>query len=296
MDIAISDFLAAMQELLAYPFARILLILIVVIGLQLILRALIASVVQQVIHSHHTGTVLDARKRAKTLIGMFRTASGVVLWTVGVVMILGTIVNITTLLTGAGLVGVVFGLGAQSIIRDFLAGFFVIVENQYRVGDLITVRAIATEITGVVEDLTVRITRIRDLDGNLHTVPNGVVISVTNLSFGYANANIDIDVAYGADIDAVEKAINHVGDTLVLEEEWKKQVFEPIRFLRVEKFGEKIITVRALGKVAPGTQWVVAGEFRRRIIDEFKRIGIPVSEDALKDKSTKKVTRSSKSI
>jgi small conductance mechanosensitive channel len=261
------------------------LILIVVIGLQLILRTLIAAVVKQVVHGHHTGTVVDAKKREKTLVGMFRTTAGVVLWTVGVVMILGTLVNIATLMTGAGLIGVVFGLGAQSIIRDFLAGFFVIVENQYRVGDLITVRAIATEITGVVDDLTVRITRIRDLDGNLHTIPNGVVISVTNLSFGYANANLDIDVAYGADIDRVERVINAVGDMLAQEEEWKKQIIEPIHFLRVEKFGEKQITVRALGKVAPGAQWVVAGEYRRRIIGEFKQKGIPVSEDAISKES-----------
>lgn len=283
--ISASDFLAAMQEVFSYPFARILLILIVVIGLQLILRTLIAAVVKQVVHGHHTGTVVDAKKREKTLVGMFRTTAGVVLWTVGVVMILGTLVNIATLMTGAGLIGVVFGLGAQSIIRDFLAGFFVIVENQYRVGDLITVRAIATEITGVVDDLTVRITRIRDLDGNLHTIPNGVVISVTNLSFGYANANLDIDVAYGADIDRVERVINAVGDMLAQEEEWKKQIIEPIHFLRVEKFGEKQITVRALGKVAPGAQWVVAGEYRRRIIGEFKQKGIPVSEDAISKES-----------
>jgi small conductance mechanosensitive channel len=122
----------------------------------------------------------------------------------------------------------------------------------------------------------VRITRLRDLDGNLHVVQNGSVTTATNLSLGFANVNIDIGVSYDTDIDKLEKIINKLGEQLAQDENHKDNILEPIAFLRLDSFGDSSVNVKALGKVKPGTQWEIAGEFRRRLKKEFDKNGIEI--------------------
>jgi moderate conductance mechanosensitive channel len=255
--------------------------LVVAMLLQVILRMTIGRAVRKIVRRHKFANQIDEEKREKTLITIFRTAGTVILWVVVVVVVLWQLkVNLAALVTGAGLVGIVVGFGAQNAIKDFLAGIFVIAENQYRVGDIVTLRPGNMEISGVVEDITIRITRLRDLDGNVHIVQNGSAGAVTNLSFGYANVNVDVRVAYDSDINKVEKVMNEVGEDMTNDEKWAGAIVEPIQFLRVDGFEDSGVRVKALGKVEPAMQWDVAGEFRRRLKHEFEKhdISIPLPQ------------------
>jgi small conductance mechanosensitive channel len=227
---------------------------------------------------HRHDTKIDAQKREQTLSALFRAIVAIIIWIVTIVVLLWeSRVNVTALVTGAGLVGIVVGLGAQNTIRDLLAGIFVISENQYRVGDVVTLYIAGQQITGVVEDVTVRITRLRDMDGKLHTVRNGSPDVVANQTFEYANVNLDFSVTLDSDVDKVEKILNEVGAELATDVKWKELIVEPIRFLRVEAFEESTMKIKALGRVEPSLQWDVAGEFRRRLKKAFDKNHISLS-------------------
>lgn len=256
---------------------QIALTLLAAVLLQLVSNKLIRRLVHSLVHRHNHHSRADERKREKTLVTMLHTTSSVVIWITASIIILTELnVNVAAILTGAGVVGIIVGFGAQSTIGDILAGMFIIIENQYRVGDIVTLSASGKEISGVVEDITIRITRLRDLDGNLHTVRNGLTTIVTNQSFGYANVNIDTKVAYSSDIDFVEKIVNQVGNDLAEDEQWQRHIKEPIGFMRIERFDDSGITVKALGKVEPAMQWDVTGEFRRRLKKAFEQNGITI--------------------
>lgn len=279
-----------LRELFDYPFARIVATVLAVMLLQFVLRVTIGFIVRRAVRGHRYETRLDEQKREETLTKIFRTALAVLLWTVAVLVILVQLnVNLAALMTGAGLIGIVVGFGAQTAIRDFLAGVFIIMENQYRVGDVVELDSAGSKISGVVEDITIRITRLRDLDGNMHIVPNGSATFVTNLTFKYANVNVDIGVSYDSDIDKVERVINKVGEQLAKDDAWKNHIFEPIQFLRVDAFDEMAVRIKALGKVEPAAQWDIAGEFRRRIIRAFaeNKIKIPYPQIVLQDSGGK---------
>lgn len=271
------EVLDAIAELFSHSLAQVTATVAIVFMLQLVARATIGRIVRRTVRSHRYDTKLDEEKREETLVKIFRTALAVVLWTIAVIVILMQLdVNIAALATGAGLIGIVVGFGAQTTIKDFLAGIFIIMENQYRVGDIVVLNFGGDKVDGIVEDITIRITRLRDLDGNLHIVANGSVSVVTNLTFKYANVNVDVGVSYDADVDKVEKVINDVGQKMTEDEDWKQHIFEPIQFLRVDAFEDSAVRIKALGKVEPASQWDIAGEFRRRIKKAFEKNGIVI--------------------
>jgi moderate conductance mechanosensitive channel len=275
MDLA--ETLDAFGRTLAHPIFRISFIILLAIILQLLVRSAIDRVVRRAVRRHRYATKLDAEKREQTLSNILHTASAVVIWITALFVILWQLeVNIAALMTGAGLVAIIVGFAAQNAIKDILAGIFVITENQNRVGDIVTLHAEGTERSGVVEEITIRITSLRDLDGVLHTIRNGSVGVVSNLSFGHANVNIDVSVAYGSDIDKVEKIINEVGEDLAKDEQWTAHIIEPIQFLRVDEFEDSAIRIKSLGMVQPAEQWAVSGEFRRRLIKAFAHSGIEI--------------------
>lgn len=270
----ISDVFFAIVDSIGFQVA---LTLLVIITLQFIIRSTIERVVQRVVKGHRYSSAIEEHKREQTLITILRTASAVLLWTVGIIVILWQLeVNIAALMTGAGLLGIVVGFGAQSAIKDFLGGTFILLENQYRVGDIVTLHTGVGDISGLVEDITIRITRLRDLDGNVHIVQNGSINVVTNLSFNYANVNVDVDVAYDSNLDTVIRVINEVGQSMVDDAELGEHIIEPIQFLRVDGFEDSAIRMKALGKVEPAKQWDIAGEFRRRLLPAFADAGITI--------------------
>lgn len=251
---------------------QVLMTIIVTLLIQILVRHTIGIFVRNIVRGHRYTNKIDARKQEQTLKGVLRTSVGVIIWLFAFLFIVTQLgFRLSTLLTSAGLIGVVVGFGAQNVIKDFVAGLFVLGENQYRIGDVVEMQVAGIKVSGTVEDLTVRITRLRDLDGNLHVVGNGVAQAVTNLSYKYANVNIDIEVAYDSDIDLVEEVINGVGQKMTRSDTWSRSIFEPIQFLRIDGFAESGIRIKSLGRVEPAEQWAVAGEFRRRLKHEFDK-------------------------
>jgi moderate conductance mechanosensitive channel len=254
---------------------QIIIIVLVTLVLQFIGHLLIAKFVRKAVKKAKGETRLDERKREDTVITIVRTTYMGLIWSLAAVSILGTLgVNVITLLTGAGIVGVFFGLSAQNTVKDFLAGIFILVEKQYRVGDIITLSGGTTGIngaTGTVEEITLRITKLRDDNGTLTTVRNGEPTIVTNKTFSYSSVLLDVTVTYNSDITKVEKTINHIGELMAKEEKWQDIITQPIKFVRIDNFTDQGVVVRAIGKVAPARQWDVAGEYRRRLLEAFNK-------------------------
>lgn len=243
----------------------------------LISQPILIQLVHRLVTNQKDTTKMEKQKRADTLVAVFGTATRVLIWVIAVLIILSQLqVNLTALLTGAGVFGVVVGFGAQTTIKDILAGIFIIAENQYRVGDIVSLYASGREVAGVVERITIRITQLRDLDGKVHIVRNGTADIISNLTFHYANVNVDIAVDYKSDIDQVEAIINKTGQQLADDPEWKEHIYEAIQFLRLDEFEDSGIRIKALGKVEPAKQWEVSGEFRRRIKKAFEENGISI--------------------
>lgn len=259
--------------------------------LHVVLRNVLDRIVRRAVKEHKYVSRSEEKKREDTLQGILHTAISVVLWTIAIIVILAQLrVNLAALLTGAGLVGVLVGFGAQNAIKDYLAGIFIITENQYRVGDIITLYASGANVSGVVEDITIRITKLRDLDGNLHIVQNGSGGVVTNRSFEFANVNIDINVSYDTDLEKAREVINRVGVEQAADEQWQAVVLEPIQFLRVDSFNDFSVTLKSVGKVQPATQWELAGDFRLRLKHAFDKAGIviPIPQVVVHQAPTKK--------
>jgi small conductance mechanosensitive channel len=176
-------------------------------------------------------------------------------------------INLAPLLAGASVLGVALGFGAQSIIKDLLSGLFIIIENQYRVGDVVDIEG----AVGSVEQITIRSTVIRDGDGNVHYLPNGTVSHVINKTMGYSKVNFAIAVTADTNIDSLSEIINEVGEKLAGEKAWKDKVLEPPHFLNIGNFTDTVLEARIIGKTKPSQQWAVTGELRRRLLTAFTK-------------------------
>jgi len=204
------------------------------------------------------------QKRQKTLIGIFSGALNVVIWLVAIMMILPEFgINVGPILAGAGILGVALGFGAKYMIRDFLAGLFIILENQYRVGDVVCL----DDTCGGVEDITLRKTVLRDLDGKVYHIPNGSFKIAANLTKDFSRAHMNVSVAYKEDIDEVMRLINKVGQEMARVSPWKEYIRNPIQVAGPgpDKFGDSGIEIKVLGETKPLKQWDTLKEFRRRL-------------------------------
>jgi small conductance mechanosensitive channel len=212
-------------------------------------------------------------KRQETLIRIFEGLFVVILWVVALMMALSEAgLPIGPMLAAAGVGGLALGFGGQYLIRDLITGAFIIIENQYRVGDVICVETIC----GEVEDITLRKTTLRDMDGVVHHIPHSELRIVSNRSRSYSRVNVDIGVSYAADLDRVEEVVNRVGRELAGDPAWKELVREEPRFNRVEELADSAVVIRVTGDTAPGEQIRVAGELRRRLKQAFDAEGIEI--------------------
>lgn len=237
------------------------------------IRQYLVVLIRRAVRSSSHEPEEQQQKRIDTLVNVVGALLTIVLITIGVFGFLMIVqVNIVGFLTGLSAAGVVFGIAGQSLIKDVLAGFFIIMENQYRVGDVITLGT----VTGTVERITLRITRLRDFSGDMHIVPNGAVEVITNKTYQWSNVIVDIGVSYDSDILKVEEVLNKVGDEMLEDDELKLHILEPIGFLRVDSFGDSAVVVKAIGRVQPGSQWEVAGAYRERVKAAFDENGIEI--------------------
>ena len=173
---------------------------------------------------------------------------------------------------GLGVVGVAVGFGAQHLVRDYLNGALILIENQFSKGDVIR----AGGVSGEVEDFSLRRTTLRDLDGVVHTVPNGEIKIASNLTRVWSRINQDVIVAYGTDIDTATRVVDEVGTTMAADPLWKRRILEAPRVDRVAALGEYGVTLKILGTVRAPDQWAAAGEFRKRLLAAFKEHGIEI--------------------
>jgi len=251
-------------------------------GIKIILILIIAylinrlggKVIERAIRKGVRDTTKEATgKRQNTLIGVFVGALKVIVWLVAIMMILPELgINVGPILAGAGILGVALGFGAQYMIRDFLAGLFIIIENQYREGDVVCLDGTC----GLVEDINLRKTILRDLDGIVHHVPNGEIKKASNLSKQFARVNLNIGISYKENLDKVIGVINKVGKELAEDPQWKDLILKPPQFLRVDDFGESAMIIKILGETKPLKQWDVTGELRKRIKIAFDKEGIEI--------------------
>lgn len=212
-------------------------------------------------------------KRSQTLNNMFTWAFGLVIGVIILFMILTQLgINITPLLASAGVAGIAIGFGAQSLIKDFVSGIFILLEDQFNVGDVIKIAGIA----GMVEEVNLRRTVLRDLEGILHTIPNGEITTASNYTRDWSRVKLDVPVAYGEDMDHVFTVINKVGKELAEDEYFKELIKTPPKVLRVQNFGDSSIDIRVLGDVRPMKQWEVTGELRKRLKKAFDDEGIEI--------------------
>jgi small conductance mechanosensitive channel len=176
------------------------------------------------------------------------------------------------LFASAGIIGVAFGFGAQSLVKDFLSGVFIISENQYRVGDIIEIDG----ASGTVERIGSRSTVIRDADGNVHYFPNGMVQHVINKTMGYSMARFTVAVTPETDIEKVGKIIDKIGLELAAEEAWQNKILEAPHYVMMGEFTSTAVTLIVSGKTQPSDQWSVIAEMRQRILEKFESEGIMI--------------------
>lgn len=215
----------------------------------------------------------QAKQRAKTLGSIMRSTTTAIIYTMAVLMSVAEFdINLGPLVASAGIAGIALGFGAQSIVKDFLSGFFMLVEDQYAVGDIIDVG----EAAGVVEDISLRTTQIRDVNGTLWYVPNGEIARVANKSQQWSRAVLDIEVAYDTDIDHAKQVIKSVADGVWHQHLAKATIIEEPEIWGVEAFGESAIAIRLVVKTEPGEQWATAREIRGRMVKAFDAEGIEI--------------------
>lgn len=263
---------ATLEFLLVRPFKILLLVVIAAV-----LSRIAARTIRRAVASFRDRSVLRAasvraEQRAATIGDVLVSVVQVAIVVVAVFVVLGELgVNLAPLIAGAGIAGVALGFGAQSLVKDVIAGLFILLEDQYGVGDVVT---LATDASGTVEDVGLRVTRLRALDGTVWFVPNGEIRKVGNASMEWSRALIDVHVDYTADMDVVRRVITEAAGTLAAEDTWKRSVLEPPELWGVQDMDADGVTVRLVVKTAPREQWAVARELRGRISSGLRREGI----------------------
>ena len=219
------------------------------------------------------GSNVELEKRAATIGGVFRKSVSAVIWIIAVIMALreGGF-DIAPILAGAGVVGLAVGFGAQNLVRDVISGVFLLLEDQIRVNDV----AVINGTGGLVEQINLRTTVLRGLDGTVYVFPNGSVTTLANMTHGFSYYLFDIGVAYKEDTDHVVEVLKTIADGMMREEEYKHDILEPLEVLGVDKFADSAVIIKVRIKTMPIKQWVIGREMNRRIKKEFDRLGIEI--------------------
>lgn len=212
-------------------------------------------------------------KRTRTLSGILRSAGIVFIWSVAFITVLKEAgIDIAPILAGAGVVGLAVGFGAQNLVRDVISGFFIILENQVRVGDV----AVINGTGGLVEAINLRTIVLRDLHGVVHVFPNGTVATLSNMTMGWSAMVYEIGVAYKEDTDRVVEVMKEVAADLQGDSDYGPKLLEPLEVFGVEAFGDSDVVIKARQKTKPMEQWNVGREYRRRLKKAFDQKGIEI--------------------
>jgi len=263
-----------------YPYAdrilRVILILVLAWIASRIINRLIRSLrieITKVMASHAEESREALEKRAATIGGVLRKTAVVLVWTVAVIMAVNELgYDIGPLIAGAGIAGVAIGFGAQSVVKDVFSGMFLLIENQIRVGDVAQVNGTG----GLVEEINLRTTVLRDLSGTVHIFPNGTIQTLANLTREFSFYVFDVGVAYKENTDQVVEALRSVDDDIRADPEFGPSILEPLEILGVDQFADSAVIVKARIKTKPIRQWAIGREMNRRIKKKFDELGIEI--------------------
>lgn len=262
-----------LRPLATWVFGSGLRILLIAALAYALVRA-VTLLVQRFEHEVNRGTGLDAlerAKRARTLGSLIRNVASSVIAGVAVLMTLRELgIDIAPVLAGAGIVGLAVGFGAQTLVRDIISGFFLILEDQVRVGDVAAINGQG----GLVEAINLRTIVLRDFDGTVHVFPNGAITTLANRSKDFSFYVIDIGIPYGEDPDRVIAVLQDVGASLQADDRYSPNILAPIEIVGVDAFAESAVQIKMRIKTMPQKQWEVGRELRRRILRAFAEHGI----------------------
>lgn len=215
----------------------------------------------------------ERHKRSATVVRFGTNFVRLIIWTVVFFSFLAQInINIGPFLAGAGVVGAALAFGAQHVVKDYLAGFFILLENQYKLGDVVRIGA----FSGTVEEITMRITVLRGVDGAMHVVPNGTIQTVSNLTSVWARAVVDVSVSHGANVDVALEALSEAGRVFYADEVWKPSLLESPEVAGVIGLSDTSVQLRLQVKVKPEEQWKVQRELLRRVKVELDARAVPM--------------------
>ncbi|MFP4164476.1 MAG: mechanosensitive ion channel family protein [Chitinispirillaceae bacterium] len=263
-----------------YPALRVLTNIVIIVGVSVLALYIISflvsnfqkSAANRMLSSRAVNDV-EVQKRVDTLGKVLRKIAFSAVIVIAFLMVMDELgIDIKAMLAGVGIVGLAVGFGAQSLVRDVISGLFIIFENRIRVGDV----AIINGTGGLVEQVNLRTSVLRSLDGTVHVFPNGTISTLSNMTYEYSFYIFDIGVAYKEDTDKVVSVVREVGDQIMTEPEFDEAILEPIEILGVDKFADSSVVVKARIKTQPIKQWMVGREINRRIKKRFDELGIEI--------------------
>jgi small conductance mechanosensitive channel len=251
---------------------RVVLILALAWLVSRILRSLIHRI-ERMADDGDPEHISELEKRAATISRILRQVSAVLVWSVTAMLVLAELgVDLKPILAGAGILGLAVGFGAQSLVKDVITGFFILLENQLRVGDTVT----AAGFTGVVEAVNLRTTILRDVEGKAYIIPNSSITVVTNATRDWSRALLDVGVAYKEDTDRCLAVLREVGSNLEKDPAFARRIIAPFEYPGVEAFGSSAVVLRMVAKTLPQDGAVVLRELRRRVKKAFDEAGIEI--------------------
>ncbi len=263
-----------LMEWILFPLFRIILIIIGAWALTRMVKPAMERIEPLIVKARHEDEAKgEAEKRAKTLTQIVRHITRVAIGIVAIITVLGQLgLQIGPIVASVGIVGLAVGFGAPSLVKAVISGFFLLLENHYRVGDVVRTAGVG----GRVESVTLRVTTLRDLHGRVHVIPNGQIDTLTNFTKHWSRAVLDINVAYKEDVDEVMTVLEEVAEELQQDKDFKDLIMEPLNILGVEDFSDSAVVIRMFFKTQPFKQWDVAREFRRRVKKTFDDKGIEI--------------------
>ncbi len=229
--------------------------------------------IEKAVEDEDPTTKSEREKRAATLGKIIRHTWTALVLVIAIMMILKQVgLDIGPILAGVGIIGLAVGFGAQSLVKDVINGFFILLENNFRVGDVVKVG----DVAGLVESMSLRVTVLRDLEGKVHVIPNSSIEVVTNMTKQWSRVVLDVGVAYKEDVDHVMEVLVEIGKDLYEDPAFRPLIMEPLEILGVDNFGDSSVDIKVMMKTVPLKQWTVGRELRRRIKNTFDEKGIEI--------------------
>jgi len=269
--------LIGIREWLVSELPGILVVIVIMVAVlrtvKFLLKRLKKTLIKRAQKREQAGDAGEAEKRITTLVGIIHGAARVVIWTMVVMIVLEKFgVDIGPILASAGIIGLAVGFGAQELVRDVISGFFILLEDQIRIGDV----AIINGTGGLVEKIELRTITLRDFSGVVHIVQNGKISSLSNMTKDWSAMIFDIGVAYKEDVQAVMDIMQQVGDGLQQDPAYRNLILEPIEVFGLNEFADSALVIKARIKTRPSEQWTVGRAYRQRLKKAFDERGIEI--------------------